>query len=288
VSKCSEQDLTPCRGLKADKIARETQVNGPAPGKIAAWFWLPALAILLLIFVVQFGGWDPELFLWLNHGGQFAGDRFWIDVTTLGDGLVVCVLVLPFIRRKPELVWALLLSWLLVALYVKGLKLFINRPRPLTYLLASDFHIIGAAYKFNSFPSGHAATAAMFAGIFCLFFKQRWLRVSIILLASLIGLSRIVMGIHWVVDVLAGFFGGWLAAGLGYLLGMRFRFGRSLIATLSLGALLAAAAVVMLINNHTDYPQAFRLQQGIALMCLIYCVCDACLWFRGKSRILFL
>ncbi len=239
---------------------------------------------MLLTLAVQFGGWDRQLFLWLNHDGQFAGDRFWIGITTLGDGLVICVLILPFMRRKPELVWALLLSFLFVALYVKGIKLFINRPRPLTIVGAADFHVIGAQYRFNSFPSGHAAAAAMFAGVCCLFFKQWWVRVLMILLALLIGLSRIVMGIHWVVDVSAGFFGGWLAAGFGYLLGMRFRFGVSLVARLSLGILLVGAAVVMLIHNHTDYPEAFRFQQGIALICLMVCVCDACLWFRKPKQ----
>jgi len=114
-----------------------------------------------------------------------------------------------------------------------------------------------------------------------------WVRISIVALALLIGASRVVMGIHWTLDVFAGIFGGWLAAGLGYWLATRLCFGVTLAAKVIMGVLLAGAAVLMLFNNHTDYPQAFRFQQGIALTCLIYIICDVGLWFRGKSRILF-
>jgi len=262
--------------------------SGALTAKVGLWFWLTALGILLVTLVVEFGGLDRQLFLWLNDLGRVAGDTFWIGTTTLGDGLVVCVLVLPFVRRKPELVWALLVSLLLMALYVKGLKFFIHRDRPLTNLLGADFRIIGAPYRFNSFPSGHAAAAAMLAGIFCLFFKQVWVRVAIIGLALMIGASRIVMGIHWTVDVLAGFLGGWMAAGLGYWLASRLRFGTTLPGKIIIGVLLGGAAVVMLINNHTDYAQAFRFQQGIALISLIYIICDVGLWYRRKNTILFL
>jgi membrane-associated phospholipid phosphatase len=272
-------------------IGGVSRTNGsvPAkPAKIPTWFWLAALGLLLLTLIVQLGDLDRPIFLWVNYLGRFAGDTFWIGTTTLGDGLVVCVLALPFVRRKPELVWALLLSMLLMALYVKGIKFFVNRPRPLTNLLGADFRVIGARYRFNSFPSGHAAAAAMLAGIFCLFFRQMWVRVAIIGLALLIGASRIAMGIHWTVDVLAGFFGGWLAAGLGYWLAARLRFATTLIAKVIIGILLSGAAVVMLVNNHTDYAQAFRFQQGIALTCLLYILCDLGFWFRRQRTIFFL
>jgi membrane-associated phospholipid phosphatase len=227
----------------------------------------------MLLGFIHFAG-EDQVFLWLNRVFQFPGDMFWIDVTTFGDGLVVCVLVLPFVRRKPELVWAMLLSWLFVTLWVQGLKFFFNEPRPLAGLSSNDFHIIGAQYRSKSFPSGHAATAAMFAAIFCLSFRQRWLRVAVMLLAALISLSRIVMGLHWPTDVLFGFASGWLLAGLGYQLAMRFRFGSSQVAQVIFGFILLIGAIMMLVTNHTDYAQAFRLQQIIALACLVLAFCE--------------
>lgn len=259
-------------------------MNNSFLARLERWFFLPPLVALLLLLLVQLTGGDMQVFLWLNRVCRFAGDMFWISLTTLGDGLVVCVLVLPFVRRKPELVWAMLLSWLLMTLWVQGLKFLINTPRPLAGLSASDFHIIGALYKSKSFPSGHAATASMFAAIFCLFFRQRWIYALVILLAVMISLSRIAMGLHWPTDVLVGFLGGWLLAGLGYQLAMRLRFGASLVAQVVFGLILFGAAIRMLVINHTDYDQAFRLQQTIALASLVLILCELYFGLRKVKR----
>lgn len=250
------------------------------PGRFEHWFFLPTLAGLLLLVLVQLAGGDMPVFLWLNRVCRFAGDGFWLSVTTFGDGLVVCVLVLPFVRRKPELVWAMLLSWLLVTLWVQGFKFLINTPRPLALLSISDFHIIGALYKSKSFPSGHAATASMLAAIFCLFFRQKWLYAVAVLLALMIGLSRIAIGVHWPTDVLVGFLSGWLLAGLGYQLAVRWRFGAGLVAQVIFGLILFGAAIRMLVINHIDYDQTFRLQQSIALICLVLTICELYLGLR--------
>ncbi len=254
------------------------------PARFERWFFLPPLLGLLLLLLILFTDSNVEVFLWLNRVSQFAGSMFWISLMTLGDGLVVCVLLLPFVRRKMELVWAMLLSWLLVTFWVQGLKFLIHTPRPLTLLSTSDFHIIGARYMSKSFPSGHAATAAMFAATFCLFFRQKWIRTLVILLAVMIGLSRIAMGIHWPTDVLVGFLGGWLMAGLGYQLARRWRFGTGQAAQIVFGLILFGAGISLLVINHTDYPQAFRLQQTIALACLVVTVCDLYFGFRKTNR----
>lgn len=250
--------------------------------KIERWFYWPPLAALLLLLLLQFTDSNVQLFMWLNRRFEFAGDMFWITLMTFGDGLVVCVLLLPFVRRKPELVWAMLISWFFVTLWVQGLKFSFNVPRPLSVLSPDVFHVAGAQYKSKSFPSGHAATAAMFAATFCLIFRQKWVRACVITLALLISLSRIAMGIHWPMDVLAGFLGGWLSAALGYLLAMRLRFGITPVAQIIFGLVLFAAAIRMLIINHTDYAEAFRLQQTIALACLVCLCCE--IWFHFRQR----
>jgi len=251
---------------------------------IEPWvFWPPAI-LLLLIVAIYLGGFGTPLFLTLNHVSERAGDFFWIGLTTLGDGLVVCVLLLPFVRRKPELVWSMVLSWLLVALSVKGIKNLISVPRPLSVLSAADFHVIGAPYRFNSFPSGHAAVAATFAATFCLFYKQKWLRALLVVVALLIGLSRVAMGLHWVTDVLVGLLGGWLLAILAYSLAPKLRFGVSPITQTIIGVILLAAAVRMLFVNHTDYEQAFRLQQAIAFGSLLLTAGEIYQWRLSASR----
>lgn len=255
------------------------------PAKLPRWFFLPPLAALLLIFLIRFTGAETRLFLEINQGGQFAGDMFWIGLTTLGDGLLICALFLPFLRRKPALVWAMILSWLLVALWIKVLKNLESMPRPLSMLPATDVHVIGAAYRFNSFPSGHAATAAMFAAVLCLFFKKKWLRASVLALALLISLSRIAMGVHWVTDVLVGFLGGWLLAGAGYLLAIRLRFGTTTVAKGIFGVMLAGISIFMLVKNYSDYPEAFKLQRAIVLACLLFTFGDFILLLPPSKKL---
>src|SRR2546426_3400207 len=212
-------------------------------GELERWIFWPPVILLLLIVAIYFGAFGTRLFLTLNHVSERVGDFFWIGLTTLGDGLVVCVLLLPFVRRKPELVWSMVLSWLLVALYVKGIKNLISVPRPLSVLSAADFHVIGAPYRFNSFPSGHAAVAATFAATFCLFYKQKWLRAPLIVVALLIGLSRVAMGLHWVTDELVGLVGGWFLAMLAYAIAAKLRFGVSAATQVVIWVILLAAAV---------------------------------------------
>ena len=252
--------------------------------KIERWFFVPPVAALLSLLIIHVTGSEIQVFLWLNHRGQFVGDIFWINLTTLGDGLVACVVILPFIRRKPELAWTLIVSWLLAALWTKGIKNLISIPRPLSVLSPSDFRVIGALYKFNSFPSGHSATAAAFAATLCLFYRQKWLRAAIIAVALLICLSRIVMGLHWPTDILVGFLGGWLLALLAYPLAGKLHFGTHPVAQLIFGLILLGAAIRMLLVNQTDYPQAFRLLQTIALGRIVFTVCDFLLGLRQVSK----
>jgi len=61
-----------------------------------------------------------------------------------------------------------------------------------------------------SFPSNHAFLASVAA--FSLFSYQKKAGVLAILAAVLIGLSRIVAGVHWPIDVLAGFLFGFLVS----------------------------------------------------------------------------
>ncbi len=94
-----------------------------------------------------------------------------------------------------------------------GLKAFFHRARPGLRLVAEHGY---------SFPSGHSFTAALVYGLLAVL-AWRWaeapaVRVTLVLacvaLAALVGVSRIVLGVHYATDVLGGFAlaAGWLAA----------------------------------------------------------------------------
>lgn len=92
-----------------------------------------------------------------------------------------------------------------------GLMELIARPRP----PAADW--TGTAFGY-AFPSGHATTSLMAAGILAWGIARRarpavartWC-VVLALWAAGVGLTRVYLGVHWPGDVLGGWF---LAAGL--------------------------------------------------------------------------
>ncbi|REE28568.1 undecaprenyl-diphosphatase [Methanothermobacter defluvii] len=80
----------------------------------------------------------------------------------------------------------------------ESLKMVIARPRPYEVIGWVRHTTVAGGY---SMPSGH--TVAAFAGFISLYFKfgSPWL---FIILASLVGTSRIYLGLHYPSDVLAG------------------------------------------------------------------------------------
>jgi undecaprenyl-diphosphatase len=95
------------------------------------------------------------------------------------------------------------------------LKLCFHRPRPDAFFGLAD----PATY---SFPSGHALTATCFYGVLAAVLAARTpsvvakagLWALAVVLAGLIGFSRVYLGVHYPSDVLAGYAAGivWIAA----------------------------------------------------------------------------
>lgn len=214
------------------------------------------------------GGGNRELFLALNRLSLSTGDTLWADITVLGDALVMLALLLPFVRRHPELVWAALLGGLLATLWTHGFKNLLGVSRPPAVLPPEVIHVIGKSHHHKSFPSGHTTTAVLFAAIVGLYWRRLGVAVPLLLAALLVGTSRIVVGVHWPLDVLAGVFGGWLSAAGGLWWGRRWRWGVTLAGQRILGLFLAVCSVALLFHD-SGYPQARPLQIAIALGCLV-------------------
>ena len=150
----------------------------------------------------------------LNRGAAFALPRRIFQVASrLGDGIVWYVLlaVLPLLygaaALRPVLMMALT-GALGVALY-SFLKRTFVRERPFITHAAIDR--AAAPLDRYSFPSGHTLHAVCFTWQASAHFPElAWLLLP---LAALIAASRVVLGLHYPSDVLAGAaLGGALAA----------------------------------------------------------------------------
>lgn len=128
--------------------------------------------------------------------------------------LIALLAIVLLARRAWWYLLALGIAEGLGAPMLLGLKWVFGRARP-----ASPFYPDAAGY---SFPSGHAFTATVFYG-FIIFLTWRLTRrdavripvtIALVLLILLVALSRVVLSVHWVSDVLGG-----MTIGLAWLVG---------------------------------------------------------------------
>ena len=114
--------------------------------------------------------------------------------------------------RRLRAVVAVAVAALLASLAATVIKLLVDRTRPPEVL---GMEALVALPTTASFPSGHATTAAAAATALALL-VPRW-RLLAVSLALLVGASRVLLGVHFVGDVLAGFV---LGAAVGAVVGV--------------------------------------------------------------------
>jgi undecaprenyl-diphosphatase len=145
---------------------------------------------------------DPVGPAWLEFAARDVSALGGFTVLTLLAALAVGFLV---VTKKYVEGLVLLAAVLGATALSEGLKFGYARPRP--DLVAHAVETLG-----SSFPSGHATlSAATYLTIGALVAhaqeRQRvktYIHVTAILLALLIGVSRVYLGVHWPTDVLAG------------------------------------------------------------------------------------
>ena len=95
-------------------------------------------------------------------------------------------------------------------------RALINRPRPYeTFQLPP---VIKKDTKGNSFPSRHVFSATMIAMTFILMSPWSWLGLIFLGVSILLAVVRVVSGVHYISDVVAGILVAVFAAVVGYLL----------------------------------------------------------------------
>ncbi len=160
-------------------VAEDTLKGQSGPVDTAALLWLRAHV-------------PPALTPWFEAITLSAGSSVLTPLTLIATAGLLAL------RRR---VGALLVAGSVVsaALVVYGLKVIIGRERP----------ALGDApwYWGSSFPSGHTLVMAAFATSTALVAGRLWpaVRVPVLVLALawtlLVGLSRLVLGVHWPTDV---------------------------------------------------------------------------------------
>ncbi len=157
--------------------------------------WLKQDAQLSTRLRIEDPGLLRKLAIFFGHSGD---SWFW------GIGLLL-IIWLGSLQWK-QIAWGLLIGIALTAIVVLVIKFSVRRSRP-----AGEWGQIYRKTDPHSFPSGHAARAAMLA-VLGLALGPAWFGILLLVWAPLVGLARVATGLHFVSDVLAG----WL---LGILMG---------------------------------------------------------------------
>ena len=126
--------------------------------------------------------------------------------TKLGDaGLLFIVLGLALLLFRPtrragfSALCAMVIGLVVVNLTIKPLM---ARERP--WLVIEGFVNLVEEHDPNSFPSGHTNAAFAFALALCMAAPKRWMKITAVCMAVVMGLSRLYVGVHFPSDVLAG------------------------------------------------------------------------------------
>lgn len=167
-------------------------------------FWL-ALALLVAATVIVWSSGYQAGFHTLNSlCSSSRHPALWQTVTYLCDTLPAVLVLLPFARKYPQLLWLGLIAAAIASLGVHTIKPLFDSYRPAAVLAPGSFELVGPVYKRASFPSGHATTAFVTAGVFAYFSRSTWKRTVLLCVAGIASLGRVAVGAHWPVDVAAG------------------------------------------------------------------------------------
>jgi len=151
---------------------------------------------------------NETLFTFFN---SFALQYVWFDTLvvffaqSLPWVLAIGVFVFFFFDKNKEgrlIRLALVLVSAFAATFVSDIiKEFVASPRP--FLALSELNVLFIHGDMDSFPSGHATFFSALA--VALYFHNKTIAHWFLAGAVLISISRVVAGIHWPIDILAGF-----------------------------------------------------------------------------------
>lgn len=131
-------------------------------------------------------------------------DFFFSIITLFGEEtLFMAVGMIVFWCVNKYQGYYLLCTGFVGTVFNQFLKMLCRVPRP--WVIDPNFTIVESARDAAtgySFPSGHTQTAVGLYGGIARTAKTNWLRISMIVLALLVGLSRMYLGVHTPADVL--------------------------------------------------------------------------------------
>jgi len=146
-----------------------------------------------------------QILYWFEKIRNPVMDFLFSGITYLGDeiALMLIAIVLFWCVNKRS-GYYMLVSGFFGIIINQVLKLACKIPRP--EKIDPNFTIVESAREAAtgySFPSGHTQNAVTVFGSIFLIAKKKWIKIVAIVLATLVGVSRMYLGVHTLWDVIA-------------------------------------------------------------------------------------
>lgn len=248
------------RNLQRGYEQSMSETAGPGSADQRLNLVLAGVCVLAALILITLGGYRAGFDAVRGMGVHVPAVLLEI-LSKFGETLAGISLIALISRRHPRAVWMGVLASAYATALTHALKGLFEAARPAA-VLSDSVVVIGPVLKFHSFPSGHTMTAFLLAACFSVG-APRSTKLLLYALAATVGLSRVWIGAHWPIDVLAG--AG--IAGLSVALSistMRFaNWGLGLAAHVVFVSLIAVCAVweLMIVP---EYPLARLLSVAIA------------------------
>jgi membrane-associated phospholipid phosphatase len=195
-------------------------VKGALERNLLAWGLVTALCVVPVItwldapiayYFNSFKG--TALFSFFQAITDFANGVIWYSLALIGIGVAYArhskrAKTPNLARLRQEIrAWVfMIVSMASSGILINAMKFAIGRERP-RFLIAdglSEFHPFALRIADSSFPSGH--TQSIWTAMLSLSFLFPALRPLFLLIAAVVGSSRIIVGAHYLGDVLASIF----------------------------------------------------------------------------------
>ncbi|MES2060633.1 MAG: phosphatase PAP2 family protein [Bacteroidota bacterium] len=172
------------------------------------YLFIPYIFILCACLVIKL--------LYTRHDIYFAVNSFHTDfldsiepyITYIGDGITVIILSAILVLFNYRASFLLITSYVLTALTAQILKYSFDMPRPKAYFAAEldKIHFVKGLYilTVHSFPSGHTVTAFSAGVVITYLAKNKAWGLVLLLVALMVGYSRMYLSQHFFEDVTVG------------------------------------------------------------------------------------
>lgn len=171
-------------------------------------FFLLYLIVLSACLVIKLLYTREQIFFAVNGWNSPWADYIEPYMTDLGDGLTAVTLSLVFLLFSYRKFLLLASSYLLTGFVAQVIKYFADAPRPSLYFKDQwgPVHTVKGVeiLTYNSFPSGHTTSAFSAAVVLAYLATKKGWGIPALLMAILIGYSRMYLTEHFFEDVIGG------------------------------------------------------------------------------------